>query len=178
MLHKCSVCGLFIPSSSFVIFPATLSRPPYTYISLCPSPCWPCLCIVCRVVCVACAVCTDVSEHVCVYVSLGPEETQSILQTHHSTLHCKHMHPCLPGRPVFSAVVRTGRTCACHLSCSWSALCASSVPLLCPSASSATGTRARVARVRAEYPGQLDYSGCWLTQSATRSQTNSSKIRS
>ena len=26
---------------------------------------------------------------------------------------------------------------------------------------SATGTRARVARVRAEYPGQLDYSGCW-----------------
>ena len=27
--------------------------------------------------------------------------------------------------------------------------------------SSATGTRARVARVRAEYPDQLDYSGCW-----------------
>ena len=27
---------------------------------------------------------------------------------------------------------------------------------------SATGTRARVARVRAEYPNQLDYSGCWL----------------
>ena len=26
---------------------------------------------------------------------------------------------------------------------------------------SATGTRTRVARVRAEYPGQLDYSGCW-----------------
>ena len=26
---------------------------------------------------------------------------------------------------------------------------------------SATGTRARVARVRAEYPSQLDYSGCW-----------------
>ena len=27
---------------------------------------------------------------------------------------------------------------------------------------SATGTRTRVARVRAEYPNQLDYSGCWL----------------
>ena len=26
---------------------------------------------------------------------------------------------------------------------------------------SATGTRTRVARVRAEYPSQLDYSGCW-----------------
>ena len=32
---------------------------------------------------------------------------------------------------------------------------------------SATGTRARVARVRAEYPSQLDYSGCWL-QAARR----------
>ena len=30
-----------------------------------------------------------------------------------------------------------------------------------PLKSSATGTRARVARVRAEYPDQLDYSGCW-----------------
>ena len=29
-----------------------------------------------------------------------------------------------------------------------------------PSKNSATGTRARVARVRAEYPNQLDYSGC------------------
>ena len=29
--------------------------------------------------------------------------------------------------------------------------------------SSATGTRTRVARVRAEYPGQLDYSGCWIS---------------
>ena len=28
--------------------------------------------------------------------------------------------------------------------------------------SSATGTRTRVARVRAEYPNQLDYSGSWL----------------
>ena len=27
---------------------------------------------------------------------------------------------------------------------------------------SATGTRTRVSRVRAEYPNQLDYSGCWL----------------
>ena len=27
---------------------------------------------------------------------------------------------------------------------------------------SATGTRTRVARVRAEYPNQLDYSGCWM----------------
>ena len=122
-------------------------------------------CCVC--VCVACAVCADVGEHFCVYVSLGPEETQSILQTHHSTLHCKHMHPCLTGRPVFCAVVRTGRTCACHLSFSWGALCTSSVRLLCPSASSVTGTRARVARVRAEYPGQLDYSGLLLTQSVT-----------
>ena len=33
---------------------------------------------------------------------------------------------------------------------------------------SATGTRARVARVRAEYPSQLDYSGFWL-QAARRS---------
>ena len=127
---SCCVCGV-LPSSSFVIFPATLSRPPYTYISLCPSPCWPCLCIVCRVVCVACAVCADVGEHFCVYVSLGPEETQSRLHTHHSTLHCKHMYQCLTGRPVFCAVVRTGRTCACRLSCLWGALCASSVPLLC-----------------------------------------------
>ena len=29
-------------------------------------------------------------------------------------------------------------------------------------ANSATGTRTRVARVRAEYPNQLDYSGFWL----------------
>ena len=56
--------------------------------------------------------------------------------------------------------------------CRLRVFCAASVPLLCPCASSATGTRARVARVRAEYPGQLDYSGCWLTQSATRPQTN------
>ena len=34
-------------------------------------------------------------------------------------------------------------------------------PHYCGGMSSATGTRARVARVRAEYPGQLDYSGCW-----------------
>ena len=86
MLHKCSVCGLPIPSSGFVIFPATLSRPPYTYISLCPSPCWPCLCIVCRVVRVACAVCADVGEHVCVYVSLGPEE-----KTQHTTNTPRHL---------------------------------------------------------------------------------------
>ena len=31
---------------------------------------------------------------------------------------------------------------------------------------SATGTPARVARVRAEYPSQLDYSGFWLTAAA------------
>ena len=29
---------------------------------------------------------------------------------------------------------------------------------------SATGTRTRVARVRAEYPNQLDYSGFWQTE--------------
>ena len=29
-------------------------------------------------------------------------------------------------------------------------------------ANSATGTRTRVARVRAEYPDQLDYSGSWV----------------
>ena len=31
---------------------------------------------------------------------------------------------------------------------------------------SATGTRTRVARVRAEYPDQLDYSGWWQRQTA------------
>ena len=31
-------------------------------------------------------------------------------------------------------------------------------------ANSATGTRTRVARVRAEYPNQLDYSGFWLAK--------------
>ena len=33
---------------------------------------------------------------------------------------------------------------------------------------SATGTRTRVARVRAEYPNQLDYSGFWHTTGAVR----------
>ena len=34
---------------------------------------------------------------------------------------------------------------------------------------SATGTRTRVARVRAEYPNQLDYSGfCWLSQGGAK----------
>ena len=32
---------------------------------------------------------------------------------------------------------------------------------------SATGTRARVARVRAEYPSQLDYSGFWMAAAAS-----------
>ena len=32
----------------------------------------------------------------------------------------------------------------------------------CYETNSATGTRTRVARVRAEYPNQLDYSGCWI----------------
>ena len=31
-----------------------------------------------------------------------------------------------------------------------------------PQYHSATGTRTRVARVRAEYPNQLDYSGCCI----------------
>ena len=35
------------------------------------------------------------------------------------------------------------------------------------STSSATGTRARVARVRAEYPSQLDYSGFWMAAAAS-----------
>ena len=38
---------------------------------------------------------------------------------------------------------------------------------LCISAASRTGTRARVARVRAEYPSQLDYSGFWKTAAAS-----------
>ena len=32
---------------------------------------------------------------------------------------------------------------------------------------SATGTRARVARVRAKYPSQLDYSGFWMAAAAS-----------
>ena len=41
---------------------------------------------------------------------------------------------------------------------------------------SATGTRARVARVRAEYPNQLDYSGaeCNLTQILSRRMCSTS----
>ena len=38
---------------------------------------------------------------------------------------------------------------------------------LCLSVTSATGTRARVARVRAEYPSQLDYSGFWMAAAAS-----------
>ena len=41
-----------------------------------------------------------------------------------------------------------------------------------PSSFSATGTRARVARVRAEYPDQLDYSGFWQS-----SFTNNLRLR-
>ena len=48
----------------------------------------------------------------------------------------------------------------------WSG-CSESEWYTCPSqeragATSATGTRTRVARVRAEYPDQLDYSGFWV----------------
>ena len=37
-------------------------------------------------------------------------------------------------------------------------------PHYCGGNNSATGTRARVARVRAEYPGQLDSSGFWQSE--------------
>ena len=41
--------------------------------------------------------------------------------------------------------------------------CLSQVPA---GANSATGTRTRVARVRAEYPDELDYSGTWFVLAA------------
>ena len=58
--------------------------------------------------------------------------------------------------------VRTGR-CTCSFRCGGGG-CMSTISSSCDAAyskqNSATGTRTRVARVRAEYPNQLDYSGC------------------
>ena len=138
----------------------SFSPSPYTYISLCPSPCWPCLCVASRDVCmlyVACVAALD--EHVCVCVSPTSEEAQYIL-------HKTSLHLVLQATKYAFNWRPTVLCCRAHrggvhlpFSILRGTLCAPSVRLLCPSAASATGTRTRVARVRAEYPGQLDYSG-------------------
>ena len=57
----------------------------------------------------------------------------------------------------------------CELAAGWlgcrAPFCGAKRGVVCPrEMHSATGTRTRVARVRAEYPNQLDYSGfCWFT---------------
>ena len=83
MLHMCNICGLLLPSSTFVILPTTLSCPHH----LCPSRYVHCRAghvYVSRVVLCLSAVCdvwTDVGEHVCVGVGLASDEAHRILQT-------------------------------------------------------------------------------------------------
>ena len=110
MLHKCNICGLLLPSSTFAILPATLSRPHH----LRPSPYIQCRAghvYVSRVVLCLSGVCdvwADVGEHVCVCVGLASDEAQRILQKHHCTLCSRPQITCLTGGLTFVMLCTQG----------------------------------------------------------------------